>query len=54
MKLRFICLDIPGHINPMTALARTLQARGHDVIFLYSRGGAGLPFVPSALILRLI
>jgi zeaxanthin glucosyltransferase len=47
MKLGFICLDIPGHINPMTALARTLQARGHDVIFLYSRGGAGLPFVPN-------
>jgi hypothetical protein len=39
MKLGFICLDIPGRINPMTALARMLQARGHDVIFLYARGG---------------
>jgi hypothetical protein len=33
----------------MTALARTLQARGHDVIFLYSRGGVSLPLVPSEL-----
>src|SRR5271165_2131357 len=45
MKLGFICLNIQGHLNPMTALARQLQGRGHDVVFLYSRGGAGLPFV---------
>jgi hypothetical protein len=31
----------------MTALARQLQARGHDVVFLYSSGAAGLPFVPA-------
>ena len=31
----------------MTTLARQLQARGHEVVFLYSRGGAGLPFVPG-------
>jgi zeaxanthin glucosyltransferase len=31
----------------MTALARQLQARGHDVVFLYSSGAAGLPFVPG-------
>jgi hypothetical protein len=30
----------------MTALPRQLQARNSDVVFLYSRGGAGLPFVP--------
>jgi MGT family glycosyltransferase len=31
----------------MTALARQLQARGHDIVFLYSSGAAGLPFVPG-------
>ena len=31
----------------MTALARQLQARGHDVVFLYSSGAGGLPFVPG-------
>jgi zeaxanthin glucosyltransferase len=47
MKLGFLCFNVPGHLNPMTALARQLQARGHDVVFLYSSGAAGLPFVPS-------
>jgi len=47
MKLGFICLNLPGHLNPMTALARRLQDRGHDVVFLYSSGAAGLPFVPG-------
>jgi zeaxanthin glucosyltransferase len=47
MKLGFICLSVPGHLNPMTALARQLQARNHDVVFLYSSGAAGLPFVPA-------
>jgi zeaxanthin glucosyltransferase len=45
MKLGFICANVPGHLNPMTALARHLQARNHDVVFLYSNGAAGLPFV---------
>jgi zeaxanthin glucosyltransferase len=45
MKLGFICLNLPGHLNPMTTLARHLQARNHDVVFLYSSGAAGLPFV---------
>ena len=31
----------------MTTLARQLQARNHDVVFLYSEGAAGLPFVPG-------
>jgi zeaxanthin glucosyltransferase len=47
MKLGFICLNLPGHLNPMTALARPLQDRNHDVVFLYSSGAAGLPFVPG-------
>jgi len=47
MKLGFICLGLPGHLNPMTTLARQLQARNHDVVFLYSSGAAGLPFVSA-------
>jgi zeaxanthin glucosyltransferase len=47
MKLGFICVNVPGHLNPMTALARHLQARNHDVVFLYSSCAAGLPFVPG-------
>jgi zeaxanthin glucosyltransferase len=47
MKLGFICLDLPGHLNPMSALARQLQARNHEVVLLYSSGAAGLPFVPG-------
>ena len=47
MKLGFICLNLPGHLNPMTTLARRLQDRNHDVVFLYSSGAAGLPFVPG-------
>jgi len=31
----------------MTALARQLQARGHDVVFLYSSSASGLPCVPG-------
>jgi zeaxanthin glucosyltransferase len=46
MKLGFICPNVPGHINPMTALARQLQARNHNVVFLYSSEAAGLPCVP--------
>ena len=47
MKLGFICLNLPGHLNPMTALARQLQARNHEVVFLYSSGAGGLPFAPA-------
>src|SRR5215470_9487866 len=47
MKLGFICLNLPGHLNPMTALARHLQARNHEVVFLYSTEANGLPFVPG-------
>jgi hypothetical protein len=31
----------------MSALACQLQARNHEVVFLYSSGAAGLAFVPS-------
>jgi zeaxanthin glucosyltransferase len=47
MKIGFICINGPGHLNPMTALARQLQARNHDVVFLYSSDAAGLPCVPG-------
>ena len=47
MKLGFICPNIPGHLNPMTALARHLQARNHEVVFLYSPSANGLPCVPD-------
>jgi zeaxanthin glucosyltransferase len=47
MKLGFICPNVPGHINPMTTLARQLQARNHDVVFLYSSEAAGLPCLPT-------
>jgi zeaxanthin glucosyltransferase len=43
MKLGFICPNGSGHLNPMTALARQLQARNHEVVFLYSSDAAGLP-----------
>jgi zeaxanthin glucosyltransferase len=46
MKLGFICPNVPGHLNPLTTLARHLQARGHEVVFLYSSEAAGLPCVP--------
>jgi len=47
MKIGFICPNLPGHINPMSALARHLHARGHDVVFLYSSSANGLPCIPG-------
>jgi zeaxanthin glucosyltransferase len=47
MKLGFISLNLPGHLNPMTALARHLQGRGHEVVFLYSSRANGLPCFPG-------
>jgi zeaxanthin glucosyltransferase len=47
MKIGFICPNLPGHINPMSALARHLQARGHDVVFLYLSSANGLPCMPG-------
>jgi zeaxanthin glucosyltransferase len=34
MKIGFLSLPLSGHLNPMTALARKLQARGNDVVFI--------------------
>jgi zeaxanthin glucosyltransferase len=52
MKIGFISLPVVGHLNPMTALARRLQSRGHDIVFIgvpdvepFARA-AGLKFVP--------
>jgi zeaxanthin glucosyltransferase len=52
MKIGFISMPLAGHLNPMTALARKLRSRGHDIVFIgvpdagpYVRA-AGLPFVP--------
>ena len=45
MKLGFICVNLPGHLNPITALARQLQGRNHEVVFLYSSKANGLPCV---------
>jgi zeaxanthin glucosyltransferase len=47
MKIGFICLNLPGHLSPMIALARQLQTRGHDVVFLYLANAHGLPCVPG-------
>jgi hypothetical protein len=41
MKLGFISPNLPGHLNPMTALARHLQARNHEVVFLCSTEANG-------------
>jgi hypothetical protein len=52
MKIAFLGVRVPGHLNPMTTLARKLKARGHDVVFLsvpdtepFVRA-AELPFIP--------
>jgi zeaxanthin glucosyltransferase len=37
MKIAFLGVRVPGHLNPMTTLARKLKARGHDVVFLSSQ-----------------
>jgi zeaxanthin glucosyltransferase len=34
MKVGFVSMPVTGHLNPMTALARKLQSRGNEVIFI--------------------
>jgi zeaxanthin glucosyltransferase len=34
VRIGFLSLPLFGHLNPMTALARKLQARGNDVVFI--------------------
>jgi MGT family glycosyltransferase len=46
MKIGFICPDAPGHINPITALARHVAMRNHEVVFLYTSSAGGLPCIP--------
>jgi zeaxanthin glucosyltransferase len=52
MKIGFLSIPLSGHLNPMTALARKLQARGNEVVFIAVPDAepvmraANLPFVP--------
>src|ERR1700750_1368342 len=54
MRIVVLSLPVPGHLNPRTALARKLQSRGHDVVFMSLADvapfveAAGLPFVPCS------
>jgi zeaxanthin glucosyltransferase len=34
MRIGFLSLPLTGHLHPMTALARKLQSRGNDVVFI--------------------
>ena len=52
MRIAFVALSAPGHLNPTTALARELQSRSHEVVLIslpeaepYVRA-AGLAFLP--------
>jgi zeaxanthin glucosyltransferase len=52
MRIGFASIRVPGHLNPMTALARRLQGRGHEVALIalpdaepFARA-AEIPFVP--------
>ncbi|ADV82363.1 glycosyltransferase [Terriglobus saanensis] len=54
MKIGFVSMPLSGHLNPMTALARKLQSRGHEIVFFgvpdvepFARA-AGLEFTPFA------
>jgi zeaxanthin glucosyltransferase len=42
-KIGFLSLPLTGHLNPMTALARKLQSRGNEVVFI------GVPDVEPAV-----
>ena len=43
MKIGFVSQPLSGHLLPMTALARALQARGHEVTFI------GVPDIASVV-----
>ena len=43
MKIGFLSLPLTGHLNPMIALARKLQSRGHDIVFI------GVPDIERAV-----
>jgi zeaxanthin glucosyltransferase len=52
MKIGFVSLPVPGHFNPMSAVARQLQSRNRDVVMLSLSfmeplaRAANLPFIP--------
>jgi zeaxanthin glucosyltransferase len=53
MRIGFLSPSVPGHLRPMTTLARALQSRNHDVVFMalpdaepFVRA-ANLAFVPA-------
>jgi zeaxanthin glucosyltransferase len=52
MKIGFVSVPVPGHLNPMSALARRLQSRNHEIAFMCLPDteplvrAAGLPFLP--------
>jgi UDP:flavonoid glycosyltransferase YjiC (YdhE family) len=52
MRIAVLGVRVPGHLNPMTTLARRLKARGHDVVFISILDtephvrAAQLPFIP--------
>src|SRR3979490_2452559 len=53
--MAFVSPRAPGHLNPMTTLARKLQARSHEVVIISTPDGepsvraAGLTFLPYAV-----
>jgi MGT family glycosyltransferase len=52
MKIGFLSMPLTGHLHPMTALGRKMQARGHEVVFFGLPDAArivlnaGLDFIP--------
>src|SRR5260370_7312367 len=52
MKIGFLSVPLTGHLHPMTALGRKIQARGHEEIFFGLPDAAliahspGLDFAP--------
>jgi zeaxanthin glucosyltransferase len=34
MKIGFLSVPLSGHLYPMATLAKTLQSRGHEVVFI--------------------
>lgn len=52
MKIAFVSVPVPGNLNPMSVLARKLQSRNHEIVFMCLPDteplvrAAGLPFLP--------
>lgn len=44
MKIGFVSMPYSGHLNPMTALARKLQSRGHEIVVI------GVPDIESVVL----